>query len=316
MRILISGGFGFIGGRIADSFSQEGHNIILGSRKLRKKPSWLPHGQVKKTDWNDTSSLKNICKGVDVVIQASGMNSEDCSNNPSAAALINGDATRKLAEAAREAKVKKFIYLSTAHIYKNPLLGFIDEESFPLNEHPYATSHVLGENLALEAAERSEMVSIVFRLSNAFGVPMHKSVNCWMLLVNDLCKQAVETQKLKLHGPGNQMRDFISLSKVCQVIREVSINEDLPIKSGVYNLGTGLSKSVIEMATIIQQRFLKILKKDLNLIYSKEILKNDNNKLDYNVDKLSSLGLNLSDEENILEIDRLIIFCLENFSQK
>ena len=107
---------------------------------------------------------------------------------------FNGVATKRLVEAASRAGVKKFIYLSTAHVYASPLVGTITEQTLPNNSHPYASSHLAGESAVLNADERGVIQGVVMRLSNAYGAPMHKGVNCWMLVVNDLCRQAVQTR--------------------------------------------------------------------------------------------------------------------------
>ena len=110
------------------------------------------------------------------------------------------------------AKVKTFIYLSTAHVYGHPLSGSITETTTPNNQHPYATSHLAGEKALLFASGGGEIDGIVLRLSNIYGVPTHKNVDCWMLLVNDLCKQVVTTQRLVLRSSGAQRRNFLTMN--------------------------------------------------------------------------------------------------------
>ena len=156
MRILITGGFGFVGGRLAVHLAQAGHQIVLGSRNASSPPIWLPQAEVVQIVWEDDRTLEHCCDGVDGVIQAAGMNEQDCAAGPVAALDFNGVATARLIEAASRAGVKKFIYLSTAHIYASPLVGTITEETFPRNLHPYATSHLAGEHAVLSASSRGD----------------------------------------------------------------------------------------------------------------------------------------------------------------
>ena len=111
MRILITGGFGFIGGRIAAYLSQAGHQVLLGSRNERNPPVWLPQAEVVKSQWGDECAIQNSCEGVDVIVHAAGMNAQDCAADPIAAYDFNGVATKRLVEAASRVGVKKFIYL-------------------------------------------------------------------------------------------------------------------------------------------------------------------------------------------------------------
>ena len=156
MRILIAGGFGFVGGRLAEHFLQAGHQIVLGSRNESNPPDWLPQAEVAQIKWNDDCDLESSCEGVDVIIHAAGMNVQDCAADPATALDFNGVATANLVEAASRAGVKKFIYLSTAHIYASLLVSTITEETLPRNLHPYATSHLAGEHAVLSASSRGD----------------------------------------------------------------------------------------------------------------------------------------------------------------
>ena len=313
MRILITGGFGFIGGRIGEHLVHLGHDVVLGSRSAKTPPDWLVRAKVEKTDWNNEDALINLCQGIDVVIHAAGMNANDCANDPLSALEFNGVATARLLNSAIKARVKHFIYLSTAHVYKNPLIGNITEETHLTNPHPYATSHLAGEHAVLSANKKGEIKGTIFRVSNAYGAPTHKNANCWMLLINDLCRQAVETRKLILQTSGHQQRDFISITMVCQIMEEFIIpNEDIE-QSGVFNLGSGNSKSVLEMTQFIQQRCKQVLGYEPQ-IQRAEIKPTDLKQiLHYQVNKLSDLNINTLDINKTAEIDNLLSFCLSTF---
>ena len=61
MRILVTGGFGYLGGRIAQSLSAEGHKIVLGSRTKQQSPRWLSDSDVVQIEWNNSECLIAIC---------------------------------------------------------------------------------------------------------------------------------------------------------------------------------------------------------------------------------------------------------------
>ena len=290
MRILITGGFGFVGGRVAQHLHQAGHQIILGSRNERISPDWLPQAKVVQTNWNNGLALKKICSGVDLIIQAAGMNAQDCAGDPVAALELNGLATTRLVESASQVGVQRFIYLSTAHVYSSPLMGIINEDICPQNLHPYATSHLAGENAVLSSSQRGQIEGIVLRLSNAYGTPVHNDVNCWTLLVNDLCKQVVKTEKIILRSSGMQQRNFISLNNVCRAISHFLSLQKNTMLDGLFNVGSDSSISVFEMANIIA----KCSKDEFGFepkIERAEPKQNEkSDELQYDISKLKSTG--------------------------
>jgi UDP-glucose 4-epimerase len=315
MRILITGGFGFVGGRLAMHLAQAGHQIILGTRHSIASPDWLPKAEVAKIAWDDEVALERSCAGVDVIIHAAGMNAQDCVADPIAALAFNGLATARLVNSASQASVKKFIYLSTAHVYANPLVGTITEETCPRNLHPYATSHLAGEQAVLSAHSRDELQGIVLRLSNAFGSPMHKDANCWMLLVNDLCKQVVQTRKLVLHTSGLQQRDFISLTEVCRVIEKLILGQGKVKEPNVFNVGAGVSQSVLSMAKLIQQRCGQVLGYVPDLQHKQGRIDEEHLPLTYSTNRLTLLGIGSKSLDNIAEIDGLLQFSQTVFTK-
>ena len=121
MRILITGGFGYLGGRLARQIvTNTNHDVILGTRKKTTSPKWLPQVQIVNTLWSSETDLERICSDVDVVVHMAGMNASDCAINPRSALEFNGFATERLLQSAIKQKVKRFIKLSSAHIYSNP----------------------------------------------------------------------------------------------------------------------------------------------------------------------------------------------------
>jgi UDP-glucose 4-epimerase len=312
MRVLIAGGFGFIGGRLAQHLAQAGHHVMLGSRVPRPLPDWLPTADVGLLDWRSVDAMAQLCCGFDVVIQAAGMNAQRSVADPVAALEFNGLATARLLDAATKSSVKRFIYLSTAHVYTSPLVGIVSEANSTLNPHPYATSHVAGENAVLTARSQQKIEGIVLRLSNAFGAPTHREVNCWMLLVNDLCRQAVMTGTMTLTSSGSQLRDFIPIGRVCRIAESVSNFAVLAQIPDILNVGSGVSQSVLEMAKLIQSRCLQTLGFEPSLRWPKSTDEPTTDKLFYKTERMQKLEMQYKVDPRVdvlLEIDRLLLFC-------
>ena len=74
MRVLVTGGTGYLGGRISKYLEYKNHEIILGTRKKISKPEWLKKGTVEEISWANTNSLLRICSGIDAVIHCAGVN--------------------------------------------------------------------------------------------------------------------------------------------------------------------------------------------------------------------------------------------------
>lgn len=313
MRVLITGGYGLIGGRLADYLSQSGYDILLGSRRLQPPPDWLPKAVHVQTNWDDESELEKICHDVDVIIHAAGMNANECFLHPAEALASNGVATARLVAAACRMKCRNFVYLSTAHVYASPLEGLIHEDVCPRNLHPYATSHLAGEFAVLHALAQGKMSGLVLRLSNSFGQPIHRNVDCWQLLVNDLCRQAVTNGKLVLRTTGMQQRDFICLTDVCQLIDNLVFKAADRMPIGILNLGRGYSTTVLDMARIIQKRCVRVLGFAPTLEYSMASSLDQCGQLEYRIDRLLESAALTSTCNDMAEIDSLLRYCLETF---
>ena len=312
MRILITGAFGYLGGRVSSFFSSiPDHEIILASSR-NVKTSYLPkHIKFIQINWEDEQSVLNACSNIDIIIHTAGMNAQECIANPVEALIVNGVYTAKLVKSAILNNVKKIIYFSTAHVYDNPLKGIITEDVCPKNKHPYSTSHLAGEDIVIQSHLSGKIQGVVLRLSNCIGAPTDLNSNCWMLLVNDLCKQVIEKKKMKLNTDGKQLRNFIAISDVCRVLiklKELNFEIDDNI---IFNIGNK-TMPIIKMAQIIQKRSKLILGFSPKL----EVLEQENIEIEdfqYMTNRIDSIGFrSFTDYEK--EIDDLLIFCKNHFS--
>lgn len=252
MKILITGAFGLLGGRLAAHLNQVGHEVYLGSRVIRGKPNWLTCGDVVQINWKDRVSLENVCQGMDVVIHCAGLNASECYSDPKKAIEINGMMTMRLALAAQRASVAKFFYMSTAHVYSSDLQGLITEDNETTNSHPYATSNILGEQAVMKMHSINGMQTFILRLSNSFGVPMNEDSNCWMLVLNDFCRQAATDRQLVIRSPSETLRNFITLTDVCLAIHYLVSLRGTSMRSIICNLGDK-TRSLLDMASTIAE---------------------------------------------------------------
>lgn len=314
MRVLITGGMGYLGGRLAQHLAVAADTaVLLGSRHTLGTPVWLAAARMVPTDWDSQAKLAAICEGVDAIIHLAAMDAVDAAKDPAGALMMNGVATVRLLESAIEQRVSRFIYLSTAHVYGAPLQGSISETTKPFPLHPYATSHRAAEDVVLAAHHMGRIEGIVLRLSNSFGAPAHAEANCWNLLIPHLCRQAVMKNEMVLNSSGLQRRDFISMSDACRAIEHLLRLPAMQLGDGLFNGGGEWSPTVWEVACLIRQRCTDVLKHTPQLVRKEPQPHEAILPLTYRIDRLRQTGLELRAAARE-EIDGLLHFCQTHFA--
>lgn len=311
MRVLITGGFGYLGGRIAQRLANQDYQVVLGSRKEQIVPEWLPEAGVIQLNWNDFFALKGACTNIDTVIHAAGMNAQDCENSPEQALEVNAVNTEKIVKAAMQQGVKQFIYLSTAHVYASPLVGYFDERSSTTNMHPYATSHLAGEEAVFNFSTETSMDVKILRISNAFGMPVDKNINCWMLLVNDLCRQVVTQGRIILNSNGTQQRNFITITELSCIIEKMIVDNSYGQRE-IINIGSNNSNTVYEMAEKVQSCCFELWGKHCPITRKKTSNAKTEKTLNYNSNYLYKNDCSFRGSFT-KEIEKLLVFCKSNF---
>jgi len=254
--IAITGGFGYLGGRIANHLAGTGYAVRLLVRGGEdRRPPWAAGMNVADLDLTDESTLTNSLDDVDRVVHLAALNAGDCAKDPAAAERVNIQGTEKLLRAANAVGVGRIIYLSTAHVYGAPLAGRLNETSPTQNTHPYATTHLAAETAVRRAAD---IEGVTLRLANGVGAPMDSLANCWMLLANDLCRQAFETRRLVLRGTGWEQRDFVPVVEIARAIRHFLELDADALGNGLFNLAAGRSMCSFELARLIAERAARI----------------------------------------------------------
>ncbi len=310
-RVLITGGLGYLGGRVAVELAKNPlWTVRLASRKMQPAPAWLPQAETISMDLLDEQSLPAAMADVDLVVHLAAMNENDCVADPGKAVLINTLGTFNVLQAAISAGVERFIYFSTAHVYAAPLVGNINEQKIPRPIHPYAITHHAAEDYVLAAHDQKKITGIVVRLSNGFGAPTHPEVDRWTLLVNDLCRQAVSERKLVLRSSGLQLRDFITLQDVGRAVRHLLELNREQCSDGLFNLGGDNPLSVWDMAQQIALRCLVTLGYLPTLERPAPRIDERVDALTFNSEKLKKTGFMLQGNLD-KEIDDTLLICEE-----
>jgi len=311
--ILLTGGLGYVGGRIAIELVRENYKLYCGTRRQNiKSPSWLPTMQMVYLNWSSEKSIQDACNNIDAVIHLAGMNEIESAKDPLGALQSNGFNSLMLLEAAKRSGVKRFIYVSTAHVY-GKMEGFIDEKTVPRPIHSYAITHKLAEDYVLAAHYKKNLEGIVVRLSNVFGKPATPDIDRYTLLVNNLCLQAAIQGSLRINDSGNQMRNFITLKDTVNAIKFLLALERNKLSDGLFNLGSRKSETIIKMAKKIAIIYQNITGRSIDIIRP-----NTNPSieapLNYCSDKLLDTGFIWTSEDED-EIAGTLEMCIRSFGR-
>ena len=299
-KVLITGGLGFLGGRIAKYFSDKGYAVILATRKPENKfPKNIPANTlVMQLDYSSDEQLNEAMKGIDTLIHLAGPNIHSSSYDPKNIIRYHIKLTERLLRVAKSNNLNKFIYLSTIHVYGKNLKDLVTEETKPNPVHPFAEAHLAAEKIL--TAQADNILVKIIRCSNSFGIPYFENEKCWKLVVNNFCRSAFQVGKFTINSSGQDYRDFISVGDVVQAIHYLlELNNEKGIHD-IYNLGSSRSTSIIEIAKKIQ----KVLKDGFD--YDCPIIKNKPSKemnkpkhFILSTEKIKRLGLKseLGDDE-------------------
>jgi len=309
--VLIVGGFGTIGGRLAERISGTTElPLRLSSRSPRSVPEWASRASTCVADVTISTGWDDALCGIDTVIHLASLTDFAARENPDLAWQVGVDGTQTLLRASIAADVKRIVFLSTGHVYGTPYVGHITENTPPNPVQPYAASHLEAENLLAAAHDRGDIESVRVRLSNGFGRPNRADNEIWQILINDLCRQAVTQGRLELRSPGVQERNFIPYTDVCSALIHLIGLSD--VADGLYNLGSTVTMTIAEAARRVQGRAQTILKAKLPLVIPSGSTE-PADRLDYDSSKIRATGLVLGDNLDA-EIDSLLRYCLDTFA--
>ena len=248
--IAITGAGGYIGSRLATALLGQPVRALV-----RQRVGWLPDAIQAEVDVaSDSATLAEDFTGASAVVHLAGHNEVVAAVDPDRALAETVLASRRVADAAAAAGVRRLVYVSTVHVYGARIVdgAELDEEIPAEPRSTYAIARLASEHLLAQAAAAGVAVTVL-RLTNAVGAPAHVDVNRWTLVASDLCRQAATEGSLTLRSSGEQWRDFVSLDDVCRILAACCQPGGPP--PGTYNLGSGHSLTVLQLARLVQDAF-------------------------------------------------------------
>ncbi|TYP68633.1 NAD-dependent epimerase/dehydratase family protein [Paenibacillus methanolicus] len=241
MKVLITGGYGFIGSFVAERFHKEGYDVYIidnlstGSKNNVefKHKSYLLAVEDRKCEEifrsNGFDIVVHLAAQVDVVTSMENPRLDTKSNILGLSNMLNLSA---------KYGVKKFIFASSAAVY-----GLND--SLPIPEHaalnpisPYGMNKMLGETYCAKWKEIYGLDTLCFRFSNVYGPRQGRGGEGGVVSI--FMEHAITGKSLTVFGDGGQTRDFIYVEDVADAIYRSSYS----MLGGVYNLSTNQESSV------------------------------------------------------------------------
>jgi nucleoside-diphosphate-sugar epimerase len=263
MKIIVLGAVGYLGAKLSYHLATEGHHVIALVRSLpAEHQAWNQMmGEVIVGDICSEETLQQIvgCQA-DVLINTVSLNHHASGKDIEETLAVNVQPTWKLLDRLSEQGVR-YVYFSTQHVYGKLGTGLIREGRKVHPTNSYALTHLLSEQICDYYNEATGGNSICLRLSNGYGAPLFTSNDCWWLVVNDFCKAASNEGAIRMLSDGTPLRDFIHVHDICRAVELVSTIPSAQLKHHRYNLGSGETLTILELAHKVQ----RVLKKEFSV---------------------------------------------------
>ncbi|RME57978.1 NAD-dependent epimerase/dehydratase family protein [Candidatus Parcubacteria bacterium] len=256
MRLLITGGAGFIGSAITRECVKRCDNILVvdnfSSGKLENLPK-TPRVQVERMDIRDVEGLSSLLKEyhADGIFHlAATVSVEEVENNEDDAFDNNVKGTFSILHAARQAGIRRIVFASSAAVYGAASLycdSQIKEDSAKQPISAYGYHKYLGEIIGEMFATIYDMNICALRFFNVYG-PRQDPSSPYSGVISKFCRAAIEGTQPVIYGDGQQVRDFIyvdDVAKACYLaMQRISLFSD---KYLALNVGTGRAISILDL---------------------------------------------------------------------
>lgn len=243
MKVLVTGGAGFLGPHVVAALEEAGHDVAVFDRRQPPRSSVFMEG--------DLASLEDLLaatRGVDGICHLGGVGDVYLAfEEPFTAASANVLGTTNVMEAARRNGVRKVVYASTWEVYGEPQYQPIDEEHPCRPDHPYNITKLAGEQIALAYDRLKKVPALALRLGTSYGRGMRPNS-----VFSIFIRNAMRGDPITIKGTGAQSRQFTHTSDVARAFR---LALESPLHGEAFNVVAQEEISIRQLAEMVAERF-------------------------------------------------------------
>ena len=317
MKVLVTGGCGYVGSTVADFLRAQGFSVRIFGRHLPAfLESWARNFEVSIGDVCEKQSMRAALQNVDAVVHCAALNETE-TNSSEEAFKVNALGTKNILEVASELGIKRVIKLSTFHIYGRPTESIVTEKTPACPLTDYAQSQYFSEMFCRQFTNEKNMFAVVLRCSNGYGVPIRPNIERWTLAVSDFCRQATLNKKIILKSTGLQRRDFVWLQDIASFIKilldtpEETLAEIRDELGLTFNVGGDDVRSIKEVAEVVANIYKTEFGEKIELSIPTASGADITNSFEFNSNKAKNLGY-LPSKCLEKEIKDLLLFCRQH----
>jgi UDP-glucose 4-epimerase len=252
VKILVTGGGGFIGSWIVKHISQNHRVTILDNLSnctmdtisdMAKKSVGFVKGDITEID-----EIEDAFKDQDLVIHlAAQIDVNESIRNPDFTYRVNVDGTRNVLDCCIKNNVQNIIAASSAAVHGNSSQLPIDENNVLDPMSSYGESKMKMEKLLQEYSKNNNLNSISLRLFNVYG---EGQTDAYAGVISKFMKKIQDNDNLTIFGDGTYSRDFISVEDIVRGFQK-AMDKIGDKKGQCYNIATGVSTSILTLAKIM-----------------------------------------------------------------
>jgi UDP-glucose 4-epimerase len=248
MRVLVTGGSGFIGSHVVDKLRTRGHEPVIYD--LRPSPWHMdPEQPVEQRlgSITDREALERALHSCDAVAHLAAVaDVNDVHASPEDAERVNARGTVAVLEAARRAGVKRIVYASTIWVYSDCAGEAVDEDTLlPAPSHLYTSTKLAGE---LYCKAYQELYGIDYTILR-FGIPYGPRAR-EAAVIPAFVNKAFKGEPLTLAGDGSQSRRFVYVEDLAD---GVALGVDEVARNRVYNLASDENVTIKQIAETVKE---------------------------------------------------------------
>ena len=260
---IVTGGAGFIGSHMVDLLVDHGFRVrvidnLMGGREANiEHHASVPGFEFLNADIRDIPANHALFRNAQYVFHFAGIGDIVPSiERPVEYMSVNVQGTVKMLEAARAAKIRKFVYAASSSCYG--LAQVPTREDHPIDPlYPYALSKYQGEMAALHWCELYKLPVNVIRIFNAYGTRSRTS-GAYGAVFGVFLKQKLAKKPFTVVGDGTQTRDFLYASDIAAAFLAAAITDKV---GEFWNLGAGSPQSVNRLVELLHGPVVNIPKR-------------------------------------------------------